>query len=90
MIEEWHQLATLLHGALQQHMGIDAQQIAAGIGITVASTAHAVADVAEDGAGIAADLAGCLVHHKLSSARIAARTLSGVAGVRVMRAPLAL
>ena len=60
--EKGHEAAAAFEGALQQHVGVGAGQHAAPVGIAVAGAQHAIADVAEHRAGIAADFVGRGVH----------------------------
>ena len=71
-----------LERAVEQHMRIDAHQLAVLVGVAVAGARHARPDVAHHRTGVAADLVVGLAH-RFGSARIAARTRSGVAGARV-------
>jgi hypothetical protein len=88
-VEEGHQPSALFLRALDQDVGIDTHQPALLIGIAVAGAAQTFADVAEHRAGVAADLVLLRVGHGCSIALMAALMRSGVAGVRVMRAPVA-
>ena len=88
-VEEGHQPAALLHRAFDQDVRIDAHQPAAVVGVAVAGATEPLPDVAEHRAGVAADLVLLRFRHGRSIAVMAARTRSGVAGVRVMRAPVA-
>lgn len=80
-------------GFFQDHQRINAGQIAAHVGVTVASARLALGDVAHDRAGIAADLAvgrcspGFGHCHRLPC--MAARTRSGVAGKSRIKTPVA-
>ena len=82
-VHEGHDLATVLQGAFEQHMWIDAHQFAVTVGVTVTGAAHAGADVAKHRAGVAADLVVNFGHSRSYPAapRIAPRNRSGVASL---------
>ncbi len=79
--------ALVVAGDFQHGERVEADEVAAVVGVAVAGAGAAVGDVAEDGAGVAADLFGGRGHR--AAALIAARTRSGVAGTWARRAPVA-
>ena len=80
--------ALVVAGDLEHRQGVEADEVAAVVGVAVAGAGSPVGDVAEDGAGVAADLVG---RRRMGhgAALSAASTLSGVAGTAVRRAPVA-
>ncbi|MCA1660173.1 MAG: hypothetical protein LC642_06520, partial [Verrucomicrobiaceae bacterium] len=58
VIEEGDNPAAAIEGAFKQHMGIDADKLTTAVAIAVAGSEHAVPDVTEHRASIAADFIG--------------------------------
>ena len=86
VFQQWHQGPV---GPFDDCQHIEPHQLSVLVGVAVAGTGPALGDVAHHRAGVAADLVGGVRRVHGSSALIAARTRAGVAGTRVMRAPVA-